>query len=76
MRTTLDVPKQALDELLELVDASTKGEAVTIAIEDFIKRKKSEQLKAASGKIRLADNWRELEKAELEEAKNDFKRRR
>ena len=46
----------------------TKGEAVTLAIEDCIRRKRAEELKAASGKIRLADNWRELEAEELEES--------
>ena len=68
MRTTLDLPKEALEELVEVVGASTKGEAVTVAIEEFLRRRKLEELKAASGKIRLADNWKELEQAELDEA--------
>jgi len=65
MRTTLDLPQQKIEELVRLVGARSKGEAVTLAIEDCIRRKKAEELKAASGKIRLADNWRELEEAEL-----------
>lgn len=64
MRTTLNLPKQALDDLLQLVPAKSKGEGVTIAIQDFIRRAKSDELKAASGRVRLADHWRELEEAE------------
>lgn len=67
MRTTLDLPGQAVEELVRLVGAKTKGEAVTIAIEECIRRKRSEELKAASGRVRLADNWKELEEAELKE---------
>ena len=76
MRTTLDLPKEALEELVEIVGAKTRGEAVSVAIQDYIRRKKREELKGASGKIQLADNWRELEKAELGEDEHAWRRRR
>jgi len=68
MRTTLDLPQDALDELVNIAGVKTKAEAVTVAIEDYLRRAKREELKAASGKGRLADNWRELEEAELKES--------
>ena len=39
--------------------------AVHLAIAEFIRRKKLEGLKALSGKVRIADNWQELEELEL-----------
>ena len=76
MRATLDLPKELLDALVELVGARTKGEAVTIAIEEYVRRKRLEELKAASGDIRLMDNWRELEDLELMEQEHEARRRR
>jgi Arc/MetJ family transcription regulator len=70
MRTTLDLPELPLEELVKLVGAKTKGEAVTVAIEDYVRRRKCEELKAASGKIHLTENWRQLEEAELKECQD------
>ena len=74
MRITLDFPKHALDELVSIAGVRTKAEAVTIAIEDYLRRRKREELKAASGKVRLAENWRELEEAELKEGRDADRR--
>lgn len=68
MRTTLDLPQASLDELVRVAGARTKGQAVTLAIEEYLRRRKREDLKAASGKVRLANNWQELEEAELKDA--------
>ena len=52
---------------MSLTRAETKTEAIHLAISEFIRRKKLEGLKALSGKIRIADNWQELEELELKE---------
>lgn len=70
MRTTLDLPSGALDELMNLMEAKSKGEAVTIAIQEYIRRQKRLALKGASGSLHVADNWREQERAQLREAVN------
>ena len=67
MRTTIDLDRKLLDEVVALTKERNKGKAVSRALEDFIRRRKVEELRALSGKIDLIDNWRELEELELEE---------
>ncbi len=67
MRTTIDLDRKLLDEVVALTKERSKGKAVSKALEDFIRRRKVEELRALSGKIDLIDNWRELEELELEE---------
>jgi len=52
---------------MEVTGAKSRTEAVQRAITELIRRKKLEELKALSAKIRMADNWRALEAAELKE---------
>ncbi|MFN3477008.1 MAG: type II toxin-antitoxin system VapB family antitoxin [Candidatus Methylomirabilales bacterium] len=65
MRTTLTLDDKLIQELMKLTGAKTKTEAIHLAISEFIRRKKLEGLKALSGKIRIAENWQELEELEL-----------
>ena len=65
MRTTMSLNDGLIKELMKVTGAKTKTEAIHLAISEFIRRKKLEGLKALSGKIRIADNWRALEAAEL-----------
>jgi len=65
MRTTLSLDAGLIKELMSLTGAKTKTEAIHLAVSELVRRKKLEGLKALSGKVRLADNWRELEELEL-----------
>lgn len=65
MRTTLNLDEELVKELMKITGAKTKVEAIHLAISEFIRRKKLEGLKALSGKIRIAENWQELEELEL-----------
>jgi Arc/MetJ family transcription regulator len=65
MRTTLSLDPGLIKELMSLTGAKTKTEAIHLAVSELVRRKKLEGLKALSGKVRLADNWRELEELEL-----------
>lgn len=65
MRTTLNLDEELIKELMKVTGAKTKVEAIHLAISEFIRRKKLEGLKALSGKIRIAENWQELEELEL-----------
>jgi metal-responsive CopG/Arc/MetJ family transcriptional regulator len=67
MRTTMILDEHLIKELMEVTGAKSRTEAVQRAIAELIRRKKLEELKALSGKIRIADNWRALEAAELTE---------
>lgn len=67
MRTTMSLDDKLIKELMAVTGARTKTEAIHLAISEFIRRKKLEGLKALSGKIRIADNWQEMEEVELKE---------
>lgn len=67
MRTTMSLDERLVKELMTLTGAKSKTEAIHTAIAELIRRKKLEGLKALSGRVRIADNWRELEEIELKE---------
>lgn len=76
MRTTLSLDDGLIKELMEVTGATTKTEAIHVAMSEFVRKKKLEGLKALSGKIRLADNWQELEELELKEREKQERHRR
>lgn len=76
MRTTMRLNGELLEELMAITGARTKTEAIHLAIREFVRRRKLEGLKALSGKIRLADNWQDLEEIELKEQEKEERRRR
>lgn len=65
MRTTLDLDEKLVKELLAVTGAKTKTEVIHLAISEFLRRKKIEQLLALEGKIHLDLDWREMEQREL-----------
>ncbi|MBI4307938.1 MAG: type II toxin-antitoxin system VapB family antitoxin [Chloroflexi bacterium] len=60
MRTTLDIDKEVLDEVVRLKGERGKSKAVTKALQDYVRRKKIEKLWSLAGRIDLVDNWYEL----------------
>ena len=54
MRTTLAINEKLLDEAKELSGARTKKEAVEIALDEFIRRRKTRKLLDLEGKVELS----------------------
>lgn len=54
MRTTLFINEQLLEEAKKVSGAKTKKEAVEIALEELVRRKKAEKLIELEGKIELS----------------------
>lgn len=54
MRTTLSIKEDLLEEAKKVSGAKTKKEAVEMALEEFVRRKKSKKLIELEGKIELA----------------------
>lgn len=48
-RTTVTLPQELVDELLEVTPVKTKTQAVIVAMQERIKRKKMEVLKRMAG---------------------------
>ena len=62
MRTTLDIPAELLDEIMELTGAATKNQAVREVLEEQIKLMKRKRLLTMKGTIDLdldLDNLRD-----------------
>jgi Arc/MetJ family transcription regulator len=60
MRTTLVIDERLLNEVKELSGAKTKKEAVQVALEEFIKKKKARKLLELEGKMELSFTLKEF----------------
>jgi Arc/MetJ family transcription regulator len=60
MRTTLDIDEAKLRELMRLLDLTTKTEAIELAIDETIRARRRRRLVDLAGKVRIAEDWREL----------------
>ncbi len=67
MRTTIDIDKELLQEIIERSGAKTKKDAILIAIRDYLRFKKLQELKGLIGNY---DNF-SLTPEELKEMRND-----
>jgi len=68
MRTTLDIPERLISDLLKVLKLSKKNEAVRIAIDDFVRRKKRENLLNLKGGIDIEDMSKKIREAERDES--------
>ena len=68
MRTTVELPEHLISDVMALSKTRKKKDAVRIALEEFVRRKKLERLLALPGKIEISDVSAELEGMELDEA--------
>lgn len=53
MRTTLDIPKELVDEACEILGFKSKTDAVIVSLRELIRRKRIEDLKLLAGHIKL-----------------------
>lgn len=60
MKITINIEDSIMGEILSLTGASTKIEAVNIALKEYVRLKRKQKLIGLSGKIRLTENWREI----------------
>jgi hypothetical protein len=67
MRATLSLPDHLIEDLVKATGAKTKTQAITTAIEDYLRKKRLEKLLSLQGKLDLENNWKEMEAHEIEE---------
>ncbi len=60
MRTTLDVDPRLLEAVVSLTNEKNKGRAVTKALEEYVRRKRIEDLLSLRGKLDLDFDWYEF----------------
>ena len=68
MRATLNIPDDLINEVQRLSGQKTKTQAIVTVMEDYVRRKKMEDLLALRGKIRIDYDWEREEEAELKAA--------
>jgi hypothetical protein len=69
MRATLSFSDDLIEDLVRETGAKNKTQAITRAIEDYLKKRRLEKLLSLQGKLDLEDNWKEIEAVEMEELK-------
>jgi hypothetical protein len=67
MRITGEIPAQEIAALKQLTKLENDAESILMAAREFIRLSRLSELKAASGRIEIDDNCRELEQRELSE---------
>jgi hypothetical protein len=69
LRATLSFSDELIEDLVRETGAKNKTQAITRAIEDYLKKRRLEKLLSLQGKLDLEDNWKEMEAIEMEELK-------
>ena len=67
MVTNIELTDEELADLKELTNRQDASEAVRAAMLDFLRYARRMRLKDISGRVEMADNWQELERAELDD---------
>ena len=63
MRITLNVPEDLISAAVSLSKSRTKTQAVIIALQEFVRRRKVEELLAHQGKLEFDDTWKKSRRA-------------
>jgi len=70
MRATLNIPDGLIDEVQRISGQKTKTRAIVSVMEDYVRRKKMEELLALRGKISIDYDWEKEEETELQAAED------
>ena len=53
MRTTLDIPESLIEEARQLLGFKSKTDTIVVSLQELIRRKRIDQLKAMMGHVKL-----------------------
>ncbi len=67
MRTTVTIPDSLLADLMAYTHARKRTEAVNMAIEEWIRYRKIQEIKKLRGKVGIANDWRQLRDLDKDE---------
>ena len=73
MRTTITIPDTLFGELMSFTEASSRTEAVQVAVETYVRRAKLEQLRALRGKLDIRGTEK-MDEADISEQREQFDR--
>jgi Arc/MetJ family transcription regulator len=69
----LDIDHELLEEVAKITKEKSKSRAVGKALQEYVRRKYIDDLRAMLGKVDLLDNWRELEELEVKEMRKAYR---
>ncbi len=67
VRMTITIDERLVQEAKDLLGVSTKAEAIRVALEDFLRRKRLEQVLQNQGKVKIDLDQDSLQKYREEE---------
>ncbi len=65
MRTTMNVDDALLENVMLLTHAESRAEAIRIALQEYIRLQRKQQVLALRGKLDIEDNWQALRDLEI-----------
>lgn len=68
MRATLNIPDELIQEVQRFSGVKSKTKAIVTVMEEYVKRKKLEDLLALRGKLAIDYDWRREEDVEMKAA--------
>jgi len=68
MRATLNIPDELIEEVQRLSGQKSKTGAIVTVMEEYVRRRKMEELLALRGKISIDYDWEREEEIELKAA--------
>ena len=71
MVTSIELSEQELAELRDLTEQNDSGQAIRVAMRDYIRYARRMRLKQLSGQVEMIDNWRQLEESEVGDLNDD-----
>ncbi len=69
MRATLNIPDELISEVQKIAKEKSKTKAIITAMQEFIKQKKTQDLIALRGKVKIDYDWQKEEEFEAESQK-------
>ncbi len=73
MRATLNIPDGLIAEVQRLSGQRSKTAAIVTVMEEYVRRRKMEEILALEGKIDIDNNWEAEEELELAAEKERYR---
>lgn len=72
MRITLNVDDQLFADLIKTTRAKTKTEAIHIALTEYLRMKRKQDLFSLRGHLDITDDWQSLRALDVQKAEKPF----
>lgn len=57
MKTTLNIPEDLIKKAMSMAKHRTKTETIIVALQEYIRKKKIEQIMKYQGKLQFKETW-------------------